>query len=67
LNAKNNDNPTPKTKQVTGHSHLVDERDACGVGFVAQPNSPAGHDVIEKALGALGCMEHRGACAADNK
>jgi hypothetical protein len=49
---------------VPGHSHLVDERDACGVGFVAQPGA-ASHAVVQKALGALGCMEHRGACAAD--
>ena len=25
----------------------------------------ASHDVLTRALGALGCMEHRGACAAD--
>ena len=42
----------------------TDERDACGVGFVAHPGRPS-HEVIEKALNALGCMEHRGACAAD--
>ena len=41
------------------------ERDACGVGFVVQPGRST-HDVVTRALRALGCMEHRGACAADN-
>ena len=31
-------------------------RDACGVGFVAQPGRRT-HDVLQRALRALGCME----------
>jgi len=50
-----------------GPSSLVDERGSCGVGFIAQPGKPPSHDVITRACGALGCMEHRGACAADGK
>uniref|UniRef100_A0A7S2WL87 glutamate synthase (ferredoxin) n=1 Tax=Eucampia antarctica TaxID=49252 RepID=A0A7S2WL87_9STRA len=47
---------------------LTKERDACGVGFIA--NTKAGgefgtHKVLKEGLTALGCMEHRGACSAD--
>jgi len=66
LNQAESERFAPGSGVVTGHAHLVDERDACGVGFVAQPGD-ASHAVVQKALGALGCMEHRGACAADNK
>ncbi|BDU74295.1 glutamate synthase large subunit [Mesoterricola silvestris] len=41
------------------------ERDACGVGFVASRTGTATHGLLEEALGALACMEHRGACGAD--
>jgi glutamate synthase (ferredoxin) len=47
---------------------LVQERDACGVGFVANVNSGdkyGTHKVLEQGLSALGCMEHRGACGGD--
>lgn len=47
-----------------GQSWLVEERDACGVGFIANPKPE--HKVVEIGLAALGCMEHRGACLADN-
>lgn len=43
---------------------LEEERDACGVGFIANPKPE--HKVVELGLAALGCMEHRGACLADN-
>lgn len=43
---------------------LEEERDACGVGFIANPRPE--HKVVELGLSALGCMEHRGACLADN-
>ena len=49
-----------------GPEHLVGERDACGVGFIADTTGKAGRGVVlDKALVALGCMEHRGACSAD--
>jgi glutamate synthase (ferredoxin) len=44
---------------------LGEERDACGVGFVAQQSGEATREVIEKALTALDCMEHRGGCLSD--
>lgn len=65
---------------MAGHSHsatpieasatigprwLEEERDSCGVGFIAQQQGKASHTVIENALRSLGCMEHRGGCSAD--
>ena len=45
---------------------MVEERDACGVGFIADLKGKAKPGVVlDKALVALGCMEHRGACSAD--
>jgi glutamate synthase (ferredoxin) len=49
-----------------GPRWLVEERDACGVGFIADGKGRGSHKLIEQALLALGCMEHRGACSADN-
>jgi glutamate synthase (ferredoxin) len=43
-----------------GPRWLVEERDACGVGFIAQQQGQASHKLVQWALGALGCMEHRG-------
>jgi glutamate synthase (ferredoxin) len=44
----------------------VEERDACGVGFIANIDATPTHKVISSGLRALGCMEHRGACLSDN-
>jgi len=49
-----------------GQPWLVEERDACGVGFIADLHGDPQHTLIEQALKALGCMEHRGGCSADN-
>jgi glutamate synthase (ferredoxin) len=49
----------------TGPRWLVEERDACGVGFIAQQQGQASHQLVRWALQALGCMEHRGACSSD--
>ncbi len=48
-----------------GQRWLVEERDACGVGFVADQNGRGSHGLITTALTALSCMEHRGGCSAD--
>ena len=45
---------------------LVEERDACGVGFIARLNNQADHEVVQQALAGLSCMEHRGATSSDN-
>ena len=49
---------------------LLDPRfdsDSCGVGFVATTTGAASHDILVKALTALGRLAHRGATAADGK
>ena len=57
------------TNQVSmpypGQRWLVEERDACGVGFIASRAGTATHKLIEQALSALSCLEHRGGCSAD--
>lgn len=45
---------------------IIAERGACGVGFIANLDNKASHGIIKDALTALGCMEHRGGCGADN-
>jgi len=41
------------------------ERDSCGVGFVATRTGTYSHEILQEALNALRCVEHRGACGAD--
>ncbi|NJO49407.1 MAG: glutamate synthase subunit alpha, partial [Leptolyngbyaceae cyanobacterium RM2_2_4] len=48
-----------------GQRWLVEERDACGVGFIADQYGRVRHALVAKALSALTCLEHRGACSAD--
>ncbi|MFM2161347.1 MAG: hypothetical protein RLZZ383_859, partial [Pseudomonadota bacterium] len=43
-----------------------EESDACGTGFVADLNG-ASTRVLPLALGALGCMDHRGGVGADGQ
>jgi glutamate synthase domain-containing protein 2/glutamate synthase domain-containing protein 1/glutamate synthase domain-containing protein 3 len=42
-----------------------DERDACGIGFVADAAARPSHAIISAALSGLCSMRHRGAVAAD--
>ena len=49
-----------------GPMPLVEERDACGVGFLADTKGRRRHDTISRALHALSCMEHRGGCGGDS-
>jgi hypothetical protein len=39
---------------------LVEERDACGVGFLADLNGSSSHELVRDSLAALRCLEHRG-------
>lgn len=48
-----------------GQPWLIEERDACGVGFLADQKGRRSHELIRQALGALTCVEHRGGCSAD--
>jgi glutamate synthase domain-containing protein 2/glutamate synthase domain-containing protein 1/glutamate synthase domain-containing protein 3 len=43
------------------------ERDACGVGFVADRRGRRSHAILRQALAAVAAMSHRGALAADAK
>nr|QCI07502.1 glutamate synthase [Malaconema sp.] len=57
---------THKLNYNLGYPFIVNERDACGVGFIAQIHEEASNSIIINALNALNCMEHRGGCSADN-
>lgn len=50
-----------------GQPWLVAERDACGVGFIAYQDDRKSHRLVQQALKALHCMEHRGGCGADRE
>ncbi|HUF33984.1 MAG TPA: glutamate synthase large subunit [Acidimicrobiales bacterium] len=41
------------------------ERDACGIGFVADAHGRSSREIVTAALGGLACVKHRGAVAAD--
>lgn len=41
------------------------EKSACGVGFLASRKGQFSHNHLQLGLKALRCVEHRGACAAD--
>lgn len=58
-------NFTYRLNRYLGHPAITEERDACGVGFLAHINQPGSHLLVNQALHALKCMEHRGACSAD--
>ena len=45
----------------------ADEHDACGIGLVASLDGSPRRDVVEKAIGALKAVWHRGAVDADGK
>jgi glutamate synthase domain-containing protein 1 len=42
-----------------------EERSSCGVGFLVNRRNRQSHDVLQQGLRALQCVEHRGACSAD--
>jgi glutamate synthase (ferredoxin) len=52
-----------------GESRLTfaTDHDACGVGFIAQLGGPSSHAVIERGLGALARLAHRGGVDADGR
>ncbi|KAK9154649.1 hypothetical protein Sjap_002129 [Stephania japonica] len=52
--------------KVANLEDIISERGACGVGFIAHLENKASHEIVKDALTALGCMEHRGGCGADN-
>nr|YP_010337935.1 ferredoxin-dependent glutamate synthase [Timspurckia oligopyrenoides]UNJ17520.1 ferredoxin-dependent glutamate synthase [Timspurckia oligopyrenoides] len=50
---------------ICGSPSVVLEKDACGVGFIADINNKTSHKTVMYALEALNNMEHRGGCGAD--
>jgi glutamate synthase (ferredoxin) len=54
-----------KLNQHLGYPAMINERDACGVGFLVHMNQKSSNHLVLQALSALKCMEHRGACSAD--
>ena len=54
--------PLPPTRGMYDPSL---ERDACGLGFVADLRRPATHDVVEKGVEILRRLAHRGAAGCD--
>ncbi|XP_076893691.1 ferredoxin-dependent glutamate synthase 1, chloroplastic/mitochondrial-like [Bidens hawaiensis] len=52
--------------KVANLKDILAERGACGVGFIANLDNKGSHEIVQDALTALGCMEHRGGCGADN-
>lgn len=65
LNVTNHHQPLNNLTPYQGQPWLVEERDACGVGFIASKSGKASHHLVQQAVTALGCLEHRGACSAD--
>jgi glutamate synthase (ferredoxin) len=45
-------------------ANVLGEKDACGVGMIANLRKPANHELLQDALRALSCVEHRGACSS---
>jgi glutamate synthase domain-containing protein 2/glutamate synthase domain-containing protein 1/glutamate synthase domain-containing protein 3 len=44
-----------------------EEKDACGVGFVTVLDGKPSYGILNEALAALSCVEHRGACSGDGE
>src|SRR4051794_30955669 len=58
----------PNLATAPGPQGLYDprfEHDACGVSFVADIKGRASHAVVERGIGALCNLEHRGATGAE--
>ena len=53
-------------EQNQGLYHPSFERDACGIGFVANIKGNKSHQIISDALTILENMEHRGACGCES-
>ena len=65
---------SPKTKaklssaaQAQGLYRASHERDACGIGFVAEVKGRKSHEIITQGLDVLVKLTHRAGCGADGK
>src|SRR5688572_27222096 len=59
--------PTPARSEGRGVANPLDERDSCGVGFVASVSGVRSHRILQLALTAVSNLTHRGALSADGK
>ncbi len=46
---------------------IIGEKDACGVGFVANVEGIESNWILKQSLKGLNCMEHRGGCGGDEE
>ena len=61
-----NDTVTPRgLPQPQGLYDPAQERDSCGIGFVANIKGQKSHDIIVKGIQVLINLTHRGACGCD--
>jgi glutamate synthase domain-containing protein 2/glutamate synthase domain-containing protein 1/glutamate synthase domain-containing protein 3 len=51
--------------EAQGLYHPAQERDACGLGFIANIKGEKSHDIIQKGIQILINLTHRGACGCD--
>jgi glutamate synthase (NADPH) large chain len=56
---------TPGLPEAQGLYDPQNERDACGIGFVASIKGQRSHDIIEKGIQVLVNLTHRGAAGCD--
>ena len=45
---------------------IIGEKDACGVGFIANIDGKESNWILQQSLKGLTCMEHRGGCGGDS-
>ncbi len=45
---------------------IIGEKDACGVGFIANIKGVESNWILKQSLKGLNCMEHRGGCGGDS-
>src|SRR6478735_8231767 len=57
----------PALPQAQGAYDPANERDACGVGFIADMHDRRTHAIVEQGLKILENLDHRGAVGADPK
>src|SRR3954467_9471420 len=55
----------PAWPEPQGLFDPADEKDSCGVGFIADIKNRKSHQLVEDALAILCNLEHRGAVGAD--
>ena len=62
-NIKNSVEPYQDSYSPNG---IIGEKDACGVGFIANIKGEESNWILQQSLKGLSCMEHRGGCGGDS-